>query len=964
MANEPDLLISAGFSDAQLVKEANRIVEFYRRKGQEAEKAFQDAQGRVSNQQKIRAHQREMDRLQRTYDPAYRAARKYEKAVADLDKLLDAGRISQKQYADMVGHAAREMQRAGATTQDTARKMGTGWQNLGWQVGDFAVQVGAGTSAAQALGQQLPQLLGGFGAMGAMMGAGAAIAIPLGAALLKVAAGGETLEERMETLSKTTDAYVAAVENAATPLDELRQKYGDLADEIARVNEIQVLITGAAAGAALNKLTGRFATQFGGFGNGADQAYTGLTQFEATIERVQKQFSLTREEARKVVLAMQDMSKAGDAKGIYDTGKALSELLISIAGDADKANEKFGEFLRGDDKKVGLFAILEQVGEQISAADRAQRAAQQDLLNTYDANTQKLKKLADERRLAEQSLTEAVKEGKEDQAAAYSRVIKAIDKEVQEVLTSIAKMDGSFEASVKRMRELAGGLGGAISDAVQKWTGLSISEWGKAGTAANKGILDLIAQRESGGDYNAAWGGSKFTGGNLSLVNMTLNEILEVQKRMLAHPENTANSSALGRYQIVGTTLRGLIDELGLSGNELFSEEMQDRLAMQLVRRRLPQGVEGLRKEWVGLQNVPPALITQALNQQSVDREDPEIAKERQRLLDEEVKRREQIAKQARDYGDQLARNLLTEQQQAELARQQAEQIAAIKAQRLAPDEEARAIAAVNAEIEKQRVVYSLLEEAKRRQVDLDAMLTDGSMTYRQAIEALGEAKKADIIASNERAIAEGKAAEAQQLMADAQAQIKQGILDSIVAGESFADVLANVARMFAKAALEAALFNEGAWASPGGGSGLLGDLFGAIFKGWSDGGYTGPGGKHQPAGIVHRGEVVWSQADVRRAGGVAAVEAMRIAGGRLPGYDDGGPVGMRPVPHLSRVPDGLAAQRRSVVEAQFSPNISVSPGVTQADLAMTMQVARQEYERNFLPMLRKHLPEHNERFS
>lgn len=42
------------------------------------------------------------------------------------------------------------------------------------------------------------------------------------------------------------------------------------------------------------------------------------------------------------------------------------------------------------------------------------------------------------------------------------------------------------------------------------------------------------------------------------------------------------------------------------------------------------------------------------------------------------------------------------------------------------------------------------------------------------------------------------------------------------------------------------------------------------------DGGYTGPGGKYDPAGIVHKGEIVWSQADIRRAGGVGVVEAMR----------------------------------------------------------------------------------------
>ncbi|MDR9530746.1 tape measure protein [Acinetobacter baumannii] len=46
--------------------------------------------------------------------------------------------------------------------------------------------------------------------------------------------------------------------------------------------------------------------------------------------------------------------------------------------------------------------------------------------------------------------------------------------------------------------------------------------------------------------------------------------------------------------------------------------------------------------------------------------------------------------------------------------------------------------------------------------------------------------------------------------------------------------------------------------------------------QGFADGGYTGSGGKYEPAGIVHKGEVVWSQKDIRRWGGVGLVENMR----------------------------------------------------------------------------------------
>lgn len=49
-------------------------------------------------------------------------------------------------------------------------------QNASYQISDFAVQVNSGTSVSRALGQQLPQLLAGFGAFGAAAGVVASFA--------------------------------------------------------------------------------------------------------------------------------------------------------------------------------------------------------------------------------------------------------------------------------------------------------------------------------------------------------------------------------------------------------------------------------------------------------------------------------------------------------------------------------------------------------------------------------------------------------------------------------------------------------------------------------------------------------------------------------------------------------------------------------------------------------------------
>lgn len=74
--------------------------------------------------------------------------------------------------------------------------------------------------------------------------------------------------------------------------------------------------------------------------------------------------------------------------------------------------------------------------------------------------------------------------------------------------------------------------------------------------------------------------------------------------------------------------------------------------------------------------------------------------------------------------------------------------------------------------------------------------------------------------------------------------------------------------------------------------------------SGFSGGGWTGPGGKYQPAGIVHAGEHVQPQEVVREPGALAFLERIRRNGFRatldqlrLRGYASGGPV--VPVPRF-----------------------------------------------------------------
>lgn len=92
---------------------------------------------------------------------------------------------------------------------------------------------------------------------------------------------------------------------------------------------------------------------------------------------------------------------------------------------------------------------------------------------------------------------------------------------------------------------------------------------------------------------------------------------------------------------------------------------------------------------------------------------------------------------------------------------------------------------------------------------------------------------------------------------------------------EFTASILSDLAKIYARQALVGLI-------------GSIGQKFGPKITGFASGGYTGDGGKYDPRGIVHAGEVVWSQDDVKAVGGPRRANAMRPTAG----YANGGIVG------------------------------------------------------------------------
>lgn len=150
-------------------------------------------------------------------------------------------------------------------------------------------------------------------------------------------------------------------------------------------------------------------------------------------------------------------------------------------------------------------------------------------------------------------------------------------------------------------------------------------------------------------------------------------------------------------------------------------------------------------------------------------------------------------------------------------------------------------------------------------------------------------------------------------LFGDAMVDALDLVFDNTAKAE---DVVKNLVKQLAKAALQAALLGQGPLAGlfgTSGSNGNVGGLFGLLFKGFADGGFTGRGGKYEPKGVVHGGEYVFDQQAVRAAGGPKALEALRR---RLKGYAGGGYVG-------PSIPAGIASGGGSAMKVVVNNTVS-----------------------------------------
>lgn len=360
---------------------------------------------------------KEMDRLRAKYDPLFRKSKQYEAELEELNRAQQVGALSTQQYdAALVRLNAQYQQSAVAVARmgQASRSalfqtqgMGGGIQNVAYQVGDFAVQVGAGTSAARALGLQLPQLLGGFGVVGAVAGAAVAVMVPLIGAFVSGGDEAKSFADTLKDLEGALGDYQSAVKDSFVTTDDMIAKYGDLSDAMKRVKDAMVGIKRSDELDKLNDTAKKIATSLGGLDKKyflgisdakvfADNNFmakygkNGTLKVSETFQKLIRDFDVSAESALKLTNAMRRLAAAEGPEEFLDAAQDLDNKLQDVFGAADKIPKPIKEMkdeLVEAEKAAGELYSTMIDGEARLAASRLAQSAQTDL-KTSEINWQ------------------------------------------------------------------------------------------------------------------------------------------------------------------------------------------------------------------------------------------------------------------------------------------------------------------------------------------------------------------------------------------------------------------------------------------------------------------------------------------------------------------------------------------------------------------------------------------------
>lgn len=389
---------------------------------------------------------------------------------------------------------------AGAAVETVGRTSGgaaRGIQNAAFQIEDFAVQVGAGQRASLALAQQLPQLLGGFGVLGAVAGAAVAIMVPLGAALFQSGEAAKSFDGSLDALSTSLAEIRGLSDLAGASAKDIIKIYGEATEAVYDLIDAQRTLEIQRALQTTRDMLGEIDRSFFDLRSSFNDIRSPLFGLTKGAIELSQAFNLSREAAEEMqqnlllLKSSETITEQIDAMALL---RAQMELVLDEQGGLTSEAQAFYEQLvQSEDAARRVSAQVERAKTQTAgAADEAERFAA-GLRGAYNAQTFLLqRRFADEEALFSQEVAftppKATSAPRASSGARGGGGVSPDVREAERVFNSTRTAAELYSQEIKDLERLLGG--GLISQN----TFTRAVEKAKATLDAAKGSADPFAR--------------------------------------------------------------------------------------------------------------------------------------------------------------------------------------------------------------------------------------------------------------------------------------------------------------------------------------------------------------------------------------------------------------------------------------------------------------------------------------
>lgn len=357
------------------------------------------------------------------------------------------------------------MRNQGDAASDSMRNMRGIAQNLGWQLQDVVVQAQMGTDAFIILSQQGSQFAAAFGPIGAIVGAGIAIAGAAIPALISYLSDAEdstdALTEASERLNDVFDSGKYSVDGFS---DELQRLY-EIDSKLAELKLLNVMLDAEQVMKSSAENIKDVASDLSDLGDGFRWAGTRAEAWQDDLEDVAESLGINVDQVKNLETAYKYLNNTGDPSKLVSAMKDITLNSPGATSELKRLALQVSEAgIQSEQAQVKLDKIKELMDGGLTSSTIGLTSSMLDQVDAWTDKTIALDQNERQQAIWNATLSEGVEVGTKE----YELLVKSIDTyyDRKDALEAITEAQKKANEARKESEKLLDG----IYDEIESWT--------------------------------------------------------------------------------------------------------------------------------------------------------------------------------------------------------------------------------------------------------------------------------------------------------------------------------------------------------------------------------------------------------------------------------------------------------------------------------------------------------------